>query len=218
MWIQLRVVFTNGEIRTETLSYGRRLNDKPSDYFAFRRIDNISSIMKSPTEIHSNSAIELQVYHLMTCYHNFCIMSPLSRQQSFPLQVKRICRDSSFVTLMSFSAKLSLPARFFSHCFGSHGRTLNYFCNRLLAARRYVTWLVSNHDRSNHDRRIMSENPGVYIAMKSAVNVFKENIPSQKKNDVKINCMQWKLFSFTRLQNQGGVQRILSDYMKRALF
>ena len=87
--------------------------------------------MKSPTEIHSNSAIELQVYHLITCYHNFCIMSLLSRQQSFPLQVKRICRDSSFVTLMSFSAKLSLPARFFSHCFGSHGRTLNYFCNRL---------------------------------------------------------------------------------------
>ena len=102
----LRVVFTNGEI-PRLLSYGRRLNDKPSDYFAFRRIDNISSIMKSPTEIHSNSAIELQVYHLMTCYHNFCIMSPLSRQQSFPLQVKRICRDSSFVTLMSFSAKLS---------------------------------------------------------------------------------------------------------------
>ena len=29
---------------------------------------------------------------------------------------------------------------------------------------------MSNHDRSNHDRRIMSENPGVYIAMKSAVN------------------------------------------------
>ena len=124
---------------TETSSYGRRLNDKPSDYFAFRRIDNISSIMKSPTEIHSNSAIELQVYHLITCYHNFCIMSLLSRQQSFPLQVKRICRDSSFVTLMSFSAKLSLPARFFSHCFGSHSRTLNYFCNRLRTAKRYVT-------------------------------------------------------------------------------
>ena len=30
---------------------------------------------------------------------------------------------------------------------------------------------MSNHDRSNHDRRIMSENPGVYIAMKSAVMV-----------------------------------------------
>ena len=103
--------------------------------------------MKSPTEIHSNSAIELQVYHLITCYHNFCIMSLLSRQQSFPLQVKRICRDSSFVTLMSFSAKLSLPARFFSHCFGSHGRTLNYFRDRLRTAKRYVTWLVSNHDR-----------------------------------------------------------------------
>ena len=85
---------------TETLSYGRRLNDKPSDYFAFRRIDNIFSIMKSPTEIHSNSAIELQVYHLITCYHNFCITSLLSRQQSFPLQVKRICRDYSFVTLV----------------------------------------------------------------------------------------------------------------------
>ena len=34
---------------TETLSHERRLNDKPSDYLAFRRIDNISSIMKSPT-------------------------------------------------------------------------------------------------------------------------------------------------------------------------
>ena len=65
---------------------------------------------------------------------------------------------------------LSFPARFFSHCFGSHGRTLNYFRDRLHTAKRYVTWLVSNHDRSNHDRRIMSENPGVYIAMKSAVN------------------------------------------------
>ena len=151
----LRVVFTNGEI-PRLLSYGRRLNDKPSDYFAFRRIDNISSIMKSPTEIHSNSAIELQVYHLITCSHNFCIMSLLSRQQSVPLQVKRICRDSSFVTLMSFSAKLSLPARFSSHRFGSHGWTLNYFCNRLRTAKRYVTWLVSNHDRSNHDRWIMS--------------------------------------------------------------
>ena len=106
--------------------------------------------MNTTTEIHSNSPIELQVYHLITCYHNFCIMSLLSRQQSFPLQVKRICRDSSFVTLMSFSAKLSLPARFFSHCFGSHGRTLKYFCNRLRTAKRYVTRLVSNHDRSNH--------------------------------------------------------------------
>ena len=135
-------------VNTETLSYGRRLNDKPSDYFAFRRIDNISSIMKSPTEIHSNSAIELQVYHLITCYHNFCIMSLLSRQQSFPLPVKRICRDSSFVTLASarLSAKFSLPARFFSHCFGYHGKTLNYVCNRLRTAKRYVTWLVSNHD------------------------------------------------------------------------
>ena len=28
---------------------------------------------------------------------------------------------------------------------------------------------MSNHDRSNHDRRIMSEKSGVYIAMKSAV-------------------------------------------------
>lgn len=81
----------------------------------------------------------------ITCYHNFCIMSLLSRQQSFSLQVKRICRDSSFVTLMCFSAKLSLPARFFSHWFGFHSRTLNYFCNRLRIAKRYVTWLVSNH-------------------------------------------------------------------------
>ena len=51
------------------------------------------------------------------------------------------------------------------------------------------------------------------------LNVLKgENIPSQKKNDVKINCKQWKLFSFTWLQNQGGVQKLLSDYMKRAIF
>ena len=123
------MVFTTAKYRN--LVIRKKTNDKPSDYFAFRRIDNVSSIMKSPTQIHSNSAIEIQVYHLIICYHNFCIMSPLSRQQSFPLQVKRICRDSSFVTLMSFSAKLSLLARFFSHCFGSHGRTLNYFCNRL---------------------------------------------------------------------------------------
>ena len=46
----LRVVFTNGEI-PKLLSYGRRLNDKPSDYFAFCRTDNILSTMKSPTEI-----------------------------------------------------------------------------------------------------------------------------------------------------------------------
>ena len=112
-------------------------------------------------------------------------MSPLSRQQSFPHQVKRICRDPSFVTLMSFSAKLSLPARFFSHCFGSHGRTLNYFCNRLRTAKWYVTWLVSNHDRSNHDRRIMSENPGVYIAIKSAVRRL-----LHKRSKVKGICMK----------------------------
>ena len=105
--------------------------------------------------------------HIFTCYHNFCIMSPLSRQLSFPLQVKR--RDSSFVTLMSFSAKLSLPARFFSHCFRSHSRTLNYFCNRLHTAKR----LASNRNRSDHDHRIMRENPGVYIAMKSAVNLIR---------------------------------------------
>ena len=54
----------------------------------------------------------------------------------------------------------------------------------------FLPWLVSNHDRSNHDRRITSENPGVYIAIKSAVRVphssfrlvkfFKNlNIPSQ---------------------------------------
>ena len=142
MWIQLRVVFTNSEIRTESLSYGIRLNDKPSDYFAFRRIDNISSIMKSPTEIHSNSAVKLQVYHLMTCYHNFCIMSPLSRQQSFPLQVKRFCRDSSFV---SVSAKLSLPARFFSHCFGSHGRIFaTIYCEAIRHVISVESWQVES--------------------------------------------------------------------------
>ena len=48
----------NTEIRKKTY-----ISDKRSDYFAFRRIDNISSIMKWPTEIHSHSAIELQVYH-----------------------------------------------------------------------------------------------------------------------------------------------------------
>ena len=119
--------------------------------------------MKSPSQIQRTPGLSPD--HMLS----FCIMSPLSRQQSFRLQVKRICQDSSFVTLMSFSAKLSLPARCFPHCFGSHGRTLNNFCNRLPTAKRYVTWLVSNHHRSNHDRRIMSENPGVYIAMKSAV-------------------------------------------------
>ena len=58
---------------------------------------------------------------------------------------------------MSFGDKLSLPARCFSDCFGSHDRTLAcyYFCNCLCAAKPFVTWLVSNHDR-----RIMSENPG----------------------------------------------------------
>ena len=58
---------------------------------------------------------------------------------------------------MSFGDKLSLSARCFSYCFGSHDRTLAcyYFCDRLRAAKPYVTWLVSNHDR-----RIMSENPG----------------------------------------------------------
>ena len=135
--VHVNCVWYSQRQNTKTLSYGRRLNDKRSDYFTFRRIDNISSIMKSPTQIHSNSAIELQVYHLIICYHNFCIMSPLSRQQSFPLQVKRICRDSSFVTLMSFSAKLS--SQIFLSLFRSHGRTLNYFCNRLRTAKRYVT-------------------------------------------------------------------------------
>ena len=80
-------------------------------------------------------------------------MSPLPTQQSFPLQAKRIYRDSSFVTFMSFSDKLSLPARCFSRFFGSHGRTVacGYFCNRLRTAKPYVTLLASNHDRSNHD-------------------------------------------------------------------
>ena len=49
------------------------------------------------------------------------------------------------------------------------------------------------------------------VVFQKMLNVLKENIPSQKKNEVKINCMHWKLFSFTWLQNQGGVQRILSD-------
>ena len=58
--------------------------------------------MNSPTEIHSNSAIEVQVYHMLSC----CVMSPFSTQERFRFQVKRICRDSSFVTLMSFGDKL----------------------------------------------------------------------------------------------------------------
>ena len=41
---------------------------------------------------------------------------------------------------------------------------LYFMTGPLRTAKRYVTWLVSNHDR-----RIMSENSGVYIAMKSAV-------------------------------------------------
>ena len=54
---------------------------------------------------------------------------------------------------MSFGDKLSLPARCFSHCFGSNDRTLAsyYFCNRLRAAKPYVTRLVSN---------LMIVNPG----------------------------------------------------------
>ena len=65
--------------------------------------------------------------------HTVYIMSPLSTQQSFPLQAERINRDSTLVTVMSFGDKLSLPARCFPRCFGSHGRTLacRYFCNRL---------------------------------------------------------------------------------------
>ena len=38
---------------------------------------------------------------------------------------------------------------------------------------------MSNHDRSNHDRRIMSDNPGVYIAMKSAVKEVYRKIMSE---------------------------------------
>ena len=94
-------------------------------------------------------------------HRNFSIMSPLSRQESFPLQVKRICGDSSFVTLMSFSAKLNfLASQIFLSLFWipRQNSQLLYFCNRLRTAKRYVTWLVSNHDR-----RITSENPGVYI-------------------------------------------------------
>ena len=98
-------------------------------------------------------------------------MSPLSTQQSFPLQAKRIYRDSSFVTVMSFGDKLSLPASVSLAVSDPTAGTLacRYFCNRLRTAKPYVTLLVSNHDRSNHGRGIKSENPGVYIAMKSAV-------------------------------------------------
>ena len=56
---------------------------------------------------------------------------------------------------MSFGDKFSLPARCFefSRCLGSHDRTLAcyYFCNRLRAAKSYVTRLVSN---------LMIVNPG----------------------------------------------------------
>ena len=53
-----------------------------------------------------------------------CIMSPPSTQQSFRLQVKRIWRDSSFVTLMSFSlfriprqnSRLPLLLQLFTYC------------------------------------------------------------------------------------------------------
>ena len=68
---------------------------------------------------------------------------------------------------------------------------------------------MSNHDRSNHDRRIMSENPGVYIAIKSAVRVphssfrlvkfFKNlNIPSQ-----------WNGIIINKLRK--GMRRILTS-------
>ena len=119
------------------------------------------------------------------------IMSPLSTQQSFPLQAKRIYRDSSFVTVMSFGDKLSLPTRCFFRCFGSHGRTVacGYFCNRLRTAKPYVTLLASNHDRSNPDLRIMSENPGVtvYVAMKSAV-TFVHSTPIRRLETFLLRC------------------------------
>ena len=40
---------------------------------------------------------------------------------------------------------------------------------------------MPNHDRSSHDRRIMSENPGLYIAMKSAV-IEKKEAPDNLKS------------------------------------
>ena len=123
--------------------------------------------------------------------HTVYIMSPLSTQQSFPLQAERINRDSTLVTVMSFGDKLSLPARCFPRCFGSHGRTLacRYFCNRLRTAKPYVTLLASNHDRSNPDRRIMSENPGVtvYVAMKSAV-TFVHSTPIRRLETFLLRC------------------------------
>ena len=49
----------------------------------------------------------------------------------------------------------------------------------------YITWLVSNHDR-----QIMSENPGVYMAMKSAVSVH-PLIEKQSLKMTKILAFLW---------------------------
>ena len=56
--------------------------------------------------------------------------------------LKRIFRDSSSITFMSLGDKLSFLARCFSHCFGSHGRTLPfyYFCNRLRLCNFETQW------------------------------------------------------------------------------
>ena len=54
---------------------------------------------------------------------------------------------------------------------------------------------MSNHDRSNHDRRIMSENPGVYIAMKSAVIILIIN-----KVEFSFNVRQCNKRTYRRLE------------------
>ena len=91
-------------VNTATLSYGRRLNDKTSDHFAFHRIDNILSIMKSPTEIHSDSAIKL----LITSSRSSC--------RRFPRNKAFLFRQNAFVGILAslqlclLVNKLSLPA------------------------------------------------------------------------------------------------------------
>lgn len=86
--------------------------------------------------------------------------------------MKHICRDSSFNTPMSVLVIISF--RFlarqticFSHCFGSHSRTLTcfYFCNLLWTAKPYISWVVSNLWQIVSFLKIR----GFYIAMKSVV-------------------------------------------------
>ena len=103
--------------------------------------------------------------------HTPMIMSPLSRQQSFPLRVKRICPILASLHLCPLV--LSFPCQpDFSLTVSDPTAELSIIFATVYKLRSDTSRDVSNHDRSNHDRRIMSEYPGVYIAMKSAVNQY----------------------------------------------